>query len=383
MIRNREQLERSEAAVLAPYALQSGRSQGRQFAEPEPAHRTSFQRDRDRIIHSAAFRRLEYKTQVFVNDAGDYYRTRLTHTLEMAQVGRALARALAANEDLVEAICLAHDLGHPPFGHVGEHILDRLATDAGGFDHNLQGWRIVTRLERRYPGWHGLNLTLETLEGILRHETVRDLAALAGFEAGLRGSLEAQIANISDALAYNAHDLDDGLQAGLLHEDALESLEIWRVLCERTGWRGGLPDAITRHQLVRELVGLEVADVLDTSAQRLHALKPATTQEIQQHGEDVVGHSQWLLDRNQELADFLYVHLYQHERIAQMAQRAERCLEVIYRGCMARPETLPQPWRARLEHGERSRVVVDFIASLTDRSALRAAQDLSGSALEN
>ncbi len=383
MIRNREQLECSEAAVLAPYALLSGRSQGRQFTEPEPSHRTAFQRDRDRIIHSAAFRRLEYKTQVFVNDAGDYYRTRLTHTLEMAQVGRTLARALAANEDLVEAICLAHDLGHPPFGHVGEHMLDRLAADVGGFDHNLQGWRIVTRLERRYPGWHGLNLTLETLEGILRHETVRDLAALAGFEAGLRGSLEAQIANISDALAYNAHDLDDGLQAGLLRTDALETLEIWHVLCGRTGWRGGLPDDVTRHQLVRELVGLQVSDVLETSAQGLQALKPATTQDIQQHGVDVVGHSQWLLDRNQELADFLYVHLYQHERIAQMAQRAERCLDVIYHGCMARPETLPQPWRARLAHGEHSRVVVDFIASLTDRSALQAAEKLSGSALEN
>ena len=380
MFRSREQLERNEGAILGPYALLSGCSRGRQHPEPEPAWRTAFQRDRDRILHSAAFRRLEYKTQVFVNDAGDYYRTRLTHTLEMSQIGRALARALAANEDLVEAICLAHDLGHPPFGHVGENVLDRLAAGVGGFDHNLQGWRIVTRLEQRYRDWPGLNLTWETLEGILRHETERDLAALAGFDAGLRGSLEAQLANISDALAYNAHDLDDGLQAGLLCAEDLVTLEIWRELCERSGWQGGLPDDIARHNLVRELIGLQVGDVLEETAQRLQSLNPVTAQVLQTHGEDVVGHSPRLQDRNRELADFLHEYLYRHERIAQMAERAERCLEVIFHGCMARPEILPQPFRARLAHGERSRVVVDYIASLTDRSALQAARILTESA---
>ncbi len=381
MYRSREQLEHNEATVLGPCALLSGRSRGRQHPEPEPAWRTAFQRDRDRILHSAAFRRLEYKTQVFVNDAGDYFRTRLTHTLEMAQIGRALARALAANEDLVEAICLAHDLGHPPFGHVGENVLDRLATDVGGFDHNLQGWRIVTRLEQRFRDWPGLNLTWETLEGILRHETERDLAALAGFDAGLRGSLEAQLANISDALAYNAHDLDDGLQAGLLRAEDLATLEIWRELCDRSGWQGGLPDDIARHHLIRELIGLQVGDVLEQTAQRLQTLNPATAQSLQTHCEDVVGHSPGLQDRNRELANFLHGNLYRHERIAQMAERAERCLEVIFHGCIARPEMLPMPFRARLAHGERSRVVVDYIASLTDRSALQAAQTLTKSAL--
>ncbi len=381
MYRSRDQLERNEATVLGPYALLSGRSRGRQHPEPEPAWRTAFQRDRDRILHSAAFRRLEYKTQVFVNDAGDYYRTRLTHTLEMAQIGRALARALAANEDLVEAICLAHDLGHPPFGHVGEDVLDRLAADVGGFDHNLQGWRIVTRLEQRYRDWPGLNLTWETLEGILRHETERDLAVLAGFDAGLRGSLEAQLANISDALAYNAHDLDDGLQAGLLRAEDLATLEIWRELCDRSGWRSGLPDDIARHHLIRELIGLQVGDVLQQTALRLQTLNPATAQSLQTHGEDVVGHSPGLQDRNRELANFLYENLYRHERIVQMAERAERCLEVTFHGCIARPEMLPMPFRARLAHGEHSRVVVDYIASLTDRSALQVAQTLTESAL--
>ena len=380
MYRCREQLEHNEAVVLGSYALLSGRSRGRQYPEPEPAWRTAFQRDRDRILHSAAFRRLEYKTQVFVNDAGDYYRTRLTHTLEMAQIGRALARALAANEDLVEAICLAHDLGHPPFGHVGENVLDRLAADVGGFDHNLQGWRIVTRLEQRYRDWPGLNLTWETLEGILRHETGRDLAALAGFDAGLRGSLEAQLANISDALAYNAHDLDDGLQAGLLRVEDLATLEIWRELCDRSAWHGGLPDDIARHHLIRELIGLQVGDVLEHTAQCLRSLNPANAQALQTHGEDVVGHSLRLQGRNRELADFLHEHLYRHERIARMAERAERCLEVIFHGFMARPETLPIPFRDRLAHGERSRVVVDFVSSLTDRSALRAARVLAESA---
>ncbi len=377
MIRSRDELERNEAVVLAPFALLSSRSRGREHPEPEAAQRTAFQRDRDRIIHAAAFRRLEYKTQVFVNDAGDYYRTRLTHTLEMAQIGRTLARSLGANEDLVEAICLAHDLGHPPFGHVGEHTLDRLAADTGGFDHNLQGWRIVTRLERRYPGWQGLNLTWETLEGMLRHETVRDLATMAGFETGLRGSLEAQIANISDALAYNAHDLDDGLQAGLLRPEDLDALDIWRMLCDATGWNGGLPHELGRHRLVRELIGLQVADVLAESGRRLQELDPVSSAAIQRHNENVVNYSSRLQAMNRELAGFLYQHLYRHERIALMAQQAEGVISDIFQACMARPEWLPEPWRSRLARGEPHRVVVDFIADMTDRSARQFARQLA------
>jgi dGTPase len=254
MFVNRERLEQIEHDTLAPYALHSRDSRGRRHDEREPQYRTAFQRDRDRIIHSAAFRQLEYKTQVFVNDEGDYYRTRLTHTLEVAQIGRTLARALAVNEDLVEAICLAHDLGHPPFGHAGESTLNRLMQDRGGFNHNHQSYRIVTKLEARYPDWPGLNLTYETLEGIAKHETEYDISEIAGFDNGVRGSLEAQIANVADELAYNAHDLDDGLQAGLFIPEELSELEIWRYLCDELGWKGGRLTEIERHRFIRELI---------------------------------------------------------------------------------------------------------------------------------
>ncbi|NWG16962.1 MAG: dNTP triphosphohydrolase, partial [Chloroflexi bacterium] len=216
MFVTRSHLEQIEADTLAPYAVLSRASRGRRYQDAEPEYRTAFQRDRDRIVHSEAFRRLEYKTQVFVNDEGDYYRTRLTHTLEVEQIGRTLARVLAANEDLVEAICLAHDLGHPPFGHAGEGILNRLTEGCGGFNHNHQTYLVVTELEQRYPEWPGLNLTFETLEGIAKHETEYDLSNIAGFDVQLRGTIEAQIANAADELAYNAHDLDDGLQAELI-----------------------------------------------------------------------------------------------------------------------------------------------------------------------
>src|SRR5215813_9230457 len=206
MFINRQRLEQIEADTLAPYALCSQNSRGRRHHEHEPAYRTAFQRDRDRIIHSAAFRRLEYKTQVFVNDEGDYYRTRLTHTLEVAQIGRTLARALAVNEDLVESICLAHDLGHPPFGHAGESVLNALTQECGGFNHNHQSYRVVTQLEHRYPHWQGLNLTFETLEGIAKHESEYDLTLIKDFDPDTRASVEAQIANTADELAYNAHD---------------------------------------------------------------------------------------------------------------------------------------------------------------------------------
>src|SRR5262245_36782256 len=213
MIFTRNELEKRERQFLAPYGMKSGDTRGREFAEDEPQRRTVYQRDRDRVLHTTAFRRLEYKTQVFVNYEGDYYRTRLTHTLEVAQIGRSIARTLGANEDLVEAICLSHDLGHSPFGHAGEDILNKLMKDHGGFDHNRQTFRIVTELEQRYQGWPGLNLTHELLEGIVKHESQYDLSSSEGYDPNTRGSLEAQIANVADELAYNAHDLDDGLRS--------------------------------------------------------------------------------------------------------------------------------------------------------------------------
>ncbi len=378
MIRDRGQLEQAERAMLGPWALFSANSQGRAHAEAESARRTAFQRDRDRIIHAAAFRRLQNKTQVFLNDAGDYYRTRLTHTLETAQIGRALARALAVNEDLVEAICLAHDLGHPPFGHVGEAVLDRLAAGEGGFDHNLQAWRIVTRLENRYRGWPGLNLTWETLEGMMRHETEIDLATQTGFDPGLRGSLEAQIANISDSLAYQAHDLDDGLQSGLLQREDLEALEIWQLCVQGEEWRhGDDDDGISRHLIIRELIGQQIEDVLSESATRIDALSPKSSLDVQSHGEDVVVHSERFRKMKSELSDFLFQRMYQHERLQAVARRARDSIELIFDGCLAQPDHMPHFWRKGLTNGEPVRAVVDFTASLTDRSALKLADQLS------
>ena len=370
MLINRQQLEHNEATILARYALLSRNSRGRQHHEREPEYRTAFQRDRDRIIHSAAFRRLEYKTQVFVNDEGDYYRTRLTHTLEVAQIGRTLARALAVNEDLVEAICLAHDLGHPPFGHAGESVLNQLLKGDGGFNHNHQSYRIVSKLERRYPNWSGLNLTYETLEAIAKHETEYDLSDVAGFDQTTRGSLEAQIANISDELAYNAHDLDDGLQAGLFTPEGLDSLEIWRMLRDRLNWHGEVLDEIMRHHIIRELVGLEVGDVIASTTQQLQERQPQSPQDVQHYAANVIGHSAEVRQMNRALKDFLYEFMYNHFRVVRMAKRAEQFIDEIFQSYVAEPRQLPDEYREQAVEGPLGRVVGDYIASMTDRSAL-------------
>ncbi len=367
---HREELEQREAEILAPYALCSRDSRGRHYPESEPSYRTAFQRDRDRIIHSAAFRRLEYKTQVFVNDAGDYYRTRLTHTLEVAQIGRTLARALRVNEDLVETICLAHDLGHPPFGHAGEAALDKLLADYGGFNHNHQSYRVVTELERRYPGWPGLNLTIETLEGIAKHEASRDLSYLVGLDARMRGSIEAQIADVADELAYNAHDLDDGLQAGLIDPKQLEDLEIWQELCRRLDWRDGKMDEITRHRFIREQIGLQVDDVLETTLTHLTQAGIQTPLDVQQHSHNVVQHSLKFIEWNRALKDFLYANMYYHYRIRRMANRAERFVSEIFHSYIADSRQLPPEHAQLLKERELHRVVGDYIAGLTDRGAM-------------
>ncbi len=366
----REQLEQIEINILAPYALRSYDSQGRQYPDPEPRYRTAFQRDRDRIVHSAAFRHLEYKTQVFVNDEGDYYRTRLTHTLEVTQIGRTLARALSVNEDLVEAICLAHDLGHPPFGHAGEGVLNTLMQDHGGFNHNHQSYRVVSELENRYPDWPGLNLTHETLEGIAKHETEYDLSDVVGFVREKRASLEAQIANVADELAYNAHDLDDGLQANLISLQQLEDLELWQTLCERLKWSGNYMDIPDRHRFIRELVGMQIDDVLETTARKLQKLQPRSVDDIQRLSENIVSHSPEMKKRNRELKDFLYQNMYYHFRIVRMAQRAGRFLRDIFESYISEPRQLPQEYQQKLDRDNLYRVVADYIASMTDRGAL-------------
>lgn len=370
MYNQRQKLEELEAAALAPYGLQSRASRGRFHHDREPRYRTAFQRDRDRIIHSAAFRRLEYKTQVFVNDAGDYFRTRLTHTLEVAQIGRTLARVLGVNEDLTEAICLAHDLGHPPFGHSGEHILDQLMSDYGGFNHNHQSYRVVTELENRYPEWLGLNLTYETLEGIAKHETEYDLTGITAFSAQTRGSIEAQIANIADELAYNAHDLDDGLQAGLITPEMLNQLEIWRLLCDRLGWKSRTLSEVDRHLFIRELIGLQVDDVLKTTTEAIEALAPSSPEDIQRHNQNVVGHSPDQSELNRALKDFLYQNMYYHYLVVRMKERAERFVASLFESYVKETRQLPLDYQSKIKTEGVHRVVADYIASMTDRSAL-------------
>lgn len=369
-------LEDNELASLARYALFSRLSRGRAHHESEPRYRTAFQRDRDRIVHSAAFRLLEYKTQVFVNDAGDYYRTRLTHTLEVAQIGRTLARALGANEDLVEAICLAHDLGHPPFGHAGEDVLNNLMSEHGGFNHNHQSYRVVTKLEQRYPKWNGLNLTLETLEGIAKHETAYDRTAFREISQETGPALEAQIANVADELAYNAHDLDDGLQSGLIQVDQLEELDLWQRVVDRIKWRGGRLDDVSRHNIIRELVGQLVDDALFESERRISALRPPDSLAIQRHPHPIVCHSAEQAALNRELKDFLFHKMYRHFRIVRMQTRAEHFIQALFASYVGEPRQLPDNYRAKLDKEPTHRVVADYIASLTDRSALREYQQL-------
>ncbi len=369
-------LEENELRSLAPYALFSGRSRGRVHHESEPRYRTAFQRDRDRIVHAAAFRLLEYKTQVFVNDAGDYYRTRLTHTLEVAQIGRTLARALGANEDLVEAICLAHDLGHPPFGHAGEDVLNELMSEHGGFNHNHQSYRVVTKLEHRYPKWNGLNLTLETLEGIAKHETAYDHSAFREIPEETGPGLEAQIANVADELAYNAHDLDDGLQSGLIHVAQLRELTIWQRVIERLNWSNSDLDDVSRHNIIRELVGQLVDDVLYESERRIRDLCPGESLDLQRHPTPVIGHSAELQMCNAELKEFLFHNMYRHFRIVRMQTRAEHFIQALFASYAGEPRQLPDSYRAKLASEPKHRVVADYIASLTDRSALREFQQL-------
>jgi dGTPase len=371
MLLDRTNLEARERNLLAPYALASSESMGREHSEHESAYRTAFQRDRDRIIHSAAFRRLEYKTQVFVFDEGDYYRTRLTHTLEVAQIGRTIARILGGNEDLVEAICLAHDLGHPPFGHAGENALDTLMADDGGFNHNYQSYRVITLLEERYRDWMGLNLTRETLNGLAKHETSIDLSGAVGADPSLRGSLEAQIADLTDELAYTAHDLDDGLLAGLIEVDDLKTLELWKLVCDRAGWRGDRWDDVQRHSLIRELVGALVNDVVETSERILERLQPRTSLEVQRLASNVVAYSDTMNEMRLKVRRFLYERMYNHFRVVRMQQRARRFVGEMYTELKQHPAQLPHEWQKRIEERGLSRTVADYIASMTDRSALQ------------
>ncbi len=376
MLFNRYQLESIEDQSLAPYACRSKNSKGRAYPEEEPEFRTAFQRDRDRILHTSAFRRLEYKTQVFINYEGDYYRTRLTHTLEVSQIGRSIAVALGANETVVEAICLSHDLGHPPFGHSGETALARLMKDHGGFDHNKQSLRIVTLLEHRYPHFPGLNLTWEVREGIVKHESEYDIADASEYNPELRGHIEAQIANAADELAYTAHDLDDGLRSGMITPSMLSGVTLWEILVEATGWRGAELDELNRHQMIRHLIGIEINDLINATEGRLRESNVRSTGELQRLPYNVISQGEDITRRNRQLKDFLYNNLYRHARVVRMAVKAERILCDLFRAYQSEPEMLPQHVQAEIGERGLERTICDYIAGMTDRYAIEEYQKL-------
>ncbi len=372
----RQQLEEIEDKSLAPYGMRSRDSKGRAYLDNEPDYRTAFQRDRDRILHTTAFRRLEYKTQVFINFEGDYFRTRLTHTLEVAQIGRTLARALGGNEDLVESICLAHDLGHSAFGHSGEVVLARLMKDYGGFDHNKQSLRIVTELEQRYPEFPGLNLTWEVREGMVKHESEYDISDAKAFNPELRGNLETQIANVADELAYTTHDLDDGLRSGMITPKTLDGIALWEILRETYNWHGPDLDDVERHRMIRQLVGIMVTDMVEATDKRLKESKAKSALDLQKLKHNVIGYSEEMQRRNRELKDFLYKKLYRHYRVARMQVKAERLISDIFNAYQSEPSMLPDTIQFFIDKRGLERTICDYIAGMTDRYAIEEHQKL-------
>lgn len=370
MIYNREYQESIEEKILAPYAVHASSSKGRKYPEAEPSFRTCFQRDRDRILHTTAFRRLEYKTQVFINYEGDYYRTRLTHTLEVTQIGRSLARALGASEDLVEAICMAHDMGHPPFGHSGETTLNNLMKDHGGFDHNHHSYRIVTEIEKRYSDFPGLNLSWEVLEGIVKHETEYDKTDALEFDPSLRGHLEAQITNVADELAYTSHDLDDGLRSGMITTDMLYGIDLWDMVVENFGGDSCALDDLARHQIIRELIGLEVNSMIYSSLERIQSSGVKSLLELQSLPYNVVGFDDLMTKRNRVLKDFLYKNMYRHYRVVRMQKKAERVLSDLFTAYSEEPTMLPPQFQALITEKGKERTICDYLAGMTDRFAV-------------
>jgi dGTPase len=371
MIYTRQQLEEYESQTLASYAVHSKDSKGRLHPEEEADFRPRFQRDRERILHTTAFRRLEYKTQVFINHEGDYYRTRLTHTLEVAQIGRSVARSLGLNEDLVETICLAHDLGHPPFGHSGENALARLMKDYDGFNHNSQSLRIVTVLEARYPDFPGLNLTWEVLEGMVKHETDYDIAEAKQFNPELRGHLEAQVANLADELAYTSHDLDDGLRSGMITPNQLDGIALWEIINESIGRRRSETlDALTRHQIIRRLINFEVTDLIQSTDRYLRRSNVKSALDVQKLPFNVAGFSEDMYRRNRELKDFLFANLYRHYRVVRMAAKSENIVTELFQIYQANPKTLPAEVQETISERGLERTICDYIAGMTDRFAI-------------
>jgi dGTPase len=371
----RATLEGREVACLAPYAMTNAASRGRRYPEPPDPYRLDFQRDRDRIIHTTAFRRLEYKTQVFVYSEGDHYRNRLTHSIEVAQIGRTLARGLGCNEDLVEAICLAHDLGHPPFGHIGEDTLNVVMAEHGGFDHQRQTFRVLTELEHRYPDHPGLNLSYEVLEGVVKHDTDYDRVGAHDFHPEERGTLECQLANLADEIAYNTSDLDDGLRSGILAPRAVVDLAIARRALAQIGLGpdADLGEDMVRYRFIRRLVGMEVTDTIAATTASLHAAGVRSLDDLRAQPHNLAGYSDEMQADNRELRHFLFHNFYRHYRVMRMAVKAERTLTNLFQAYISRPEQLPTETQARVtdDAGSLPRVVADYLAGMTDRYAIQ------------
>jgi dGTPase len=366
----RELNEAREYRELAPYALKSADTRGRLHVEKTDKFRPVYLRDRDRVIHSSAFRRLEYKTQVFVNNEGDYYRTRLTHTLEVAQIARSAAYSLRLNEGFVEALSLAHDLGHPPFGHAGEEILNRLMEPFGGFEHNRQGLRIVDHLEVRYPGFSGLNLTCELRESILK---TKPLSTDEGFEAFAEFAqpfLEAQVVDLADRVAYTHHDLDDGLQAGILSEEELRKVKLWRKAAQEVEQRH--PECTGRirlRQITNTIVKWIIGDMIEHAHKVLSEAEPDHAEQARRHEKRLITLSPEMETLCSETNRYLDENFYRHYRVARMVVRSERILNELFHGFLRRPETLPPDYQDRAREAGLERSVCDYIAGMTDRFA--------------
>lgn len=368
--------------VLSPYASHPQETRGRVYAEPEDTTRTPHQRDRDRIIHSAAFRRLEYKTQVFVNHEGDHYRTRLTHSLEVSQLSRSMCRVLGLNEDLGEALALAHDLGHTPFGHAGEEGLDAVMKDFGGFDHNAQTLRILTRLETRYATFDGLNLTWETLEGIVKHNgpvydpprAMRDYVQLDALELQGHAGLEAQLASWADDIAYNNHDIEDGLRAGFFTMSELEALPLLGdIVQEVRHTHPSIEDRRLTHEVIRRMINRMVNDLIGQTQQNLEAASIRTATQIRDLKRPVAHFSVAMQEVNKEIKSFLMERMYRHYKVNRMTSKARRVVGELFEFFMAEPNCMPPSWYAQTQdatHQRRAEIVTDFIAGMTDRFAL-------------
>jgi dGTPase len=367
-IRSRQELERLETEMLAPYAQRSSDSAGRKYHEKQHPYRTEYQRDRARVIHCRAFRRLEYKTQVFLSGTGDHHRTRLTHTIEVASISRTIARALRLNEDLAEAIALAHDLGHAPFGHSGEAMLDQLMRDYGGFEHNMQSLRVVELLEIRYPKFPGLNLTFEVLEGLRKHEKFYESPSKDSRERYTTPSLEAQIANLADEITYYSHDLDDGLDFNLITPKQLRDIPLWEKNYQNV--RRSFPRLKGRHLIayvIRCLIDREVEDVIGTSSELIKAAGVQNVEDVRQQPKPLVRYSQDLLQANRKLRKFLYKNLYYHPGVATANEGACEMLKGVFLAYVENPKLLGETSGRRIDSEGLHRTVCDYLSGMTDR----------------